>query len=317
MPIKPPRLNFGDRIGIVTPASPPPDPNAIDHSIAVLESFGFKVELAASARKRLGFLAGNDRERARDLMRMFSTPKIRALFCLRGGYGTARILPLLDYALIRANPKILLGYSDITSLHCALLKQAGLVSFHGPMLNSDLIKKNLPPFTLQCLLRMLMEAAPPGSICDDTTNKSISVLRTGKVSGELLGGNLSVLNTTLGTAYQPSFKGKILFLEDLNEPPYRCDRLLTHLLNSGALTQVAGIAIGSISNCATPKASPAHEYTQTLQDVLQDRLLPLRIPVVTGLPFGHARLNATLPLGVRAILDARKGDLIITEPAVS
>src|SRR6266436_5746938 len=197
MPIKPPRLSYGDTIGIVAPASPPPDPKATDRAVEVLQGLGFKVKLAPNVRKRWGFLAGSDRERAADLMQMFTDRKVQAVLCVRGGYGTARLLPLLDYGLIRANPKILVGGSDITSLHCALLRKANLVSFHGPMLNATFAKPDVPHFTLQSFLDTLMRPVAAGSICRNYRGKTVSVLRRGRASGALLGGNISVLCTTL------------------------------------------------------------------------------------------------------------------------
>ncbi len=316
MPIKPHRLSPGETIGIVAPASAPPDPKAIDRSVAVLEGLGFKVKLAPNARKRRGFLAGSDRERAADLMKMFVDARIKAILCVRGGYGTARLLSLLDFPTIARNPKIFIGYSDITSLHCAFLAKANLVSFHGPMLNSEFIREDLPDFTLRSFSRTLMRASAPGGICQGYKTKTVSILRRGTAAGRLIGGNLSLLCTTLGTPYQPSFKDKILFLEDLDEPPYRFDRMLTHLLNAGLLQQVAGVAVGLNKNCKDPKARTATEYRQTLEDVLRERLLPLKVPVVAGLPFGHVRHNATLPIGVQATLDAERGDLAINEAAV-
>jgi muramoyltetrapeptide carboxypeptidase len=316
MPIKPQRLNAGDTIGIIAPASAPPDPKNIDRSVAVLERLGFKTKLAPNVRKRWGFLAGSDRDRASDLMKMFADPKVKAIICVRGGYGTARLLPLLDYGVIRRNPKIFLGYSDITSLHCAFLVEAGLISFHGPMLNSDFVHKDFPDFTLASCLRTLMKASPAGSISAGYKGKTVSILRRGKVSGALIGGNISILCSTLGTPWQPSFKNKILFFEDLDEVPYRFDRMLTHLLNAGLLQQVAGVAIGVNADCFDPYAKTMKEYRQTCEDVFRERLLPLKIPVVMGLPFGHIPLNATLPVGARATLDTNKGDLIITESAV-
>jgi muramoyltetrapeptide carboxypeptidase len=316
MLLKPARLSPGDTLGIVAPASAPPDPKSIDQSVAALEQLGFKPKLAPKVRSRWGFLAGNDRDRAADLMRMFADRKVKGILCVRGGYGAPRLLPLLDYRVIRAHPKIFVGYSDITSLHCAFLKKAGLVSFHGPMLNSDFIKSDFPDFTWQSFRRTLIFPAPAGSICQDYHKKTVAILRPGLVSGPLLGGNLSLLCTVLGTPFQPSFKNAILFLEDLDEAPYRYDRLLTHLLNAGVLRQVAGIAIGVNKNCKDPKARTAKEYRQTLEDVFKDRLLPLKVPLVIGLPFGHVPLNATLPIGVQATLDAHKGDLIIDEAAV-
>jgi muramoyltetrapeptide carboxypeptidase len=317
MLLKPPRLNPGDTIAIVSPASAPPDPGAIDRSVAALERLGFKVKLAPNARKRWGFLAGSDRERASDLMRMFEDRKVNAILCVRGGYGSSRLIPLLDYRAIREHPKIFVGYSDLTSLHCAFLVKSGLISFHGPMLNSDFIKKDLPDFTLQNFLRTLMQATAPGSIRDGYKGRTVAILRRGTASGPLIGGNISLLCATLGTSYQPSFKKSILFFEDLDEVPYRFDRMLTHLLNAGLLQQVAGIAIGINANCFDPKAKGAREYRQTLEDVFRERLLPLKIPIVSGLPFGHVPMNATLPVGIRVTLEGIKGDLLITEPAVS
>jgi muramoyltetrapeptide carboxypeptidase len=250
-------------------------------------------------------------------MDSFSDRCVKAIVCLRGGYGTARLLPLLDYGLIRRNAKIFVGFSDVTSLHCAFLKKSGLISFHGPMAASHFIRKELPDFSLRSFLRTLMDPASPGGIRQGYNGKTIRILRRGMVSGPLIGGNLSVLCTLLGTSFQPAFKGRILFLEDLDEPPYRIDRMLTHLINAGALKQVAGIAVGLCENCEDPKADSSGEYRQTLQDVLKERLLPLNVPVVIGLPFGHAPHNATLPVGARATLDAERGDLIITGAVVA
>ena len=350
MPVKPPRLQFGQTIAIIAPASAPPDPKAIDRSIGVIEGLGFKARLAPNVRKRWGFLAGSDRERASDIMKMFTDSRVHAILCIRGGYGTARLLPLLDYQAIRANPKIFVGFSDITSLHCAFLVKSNLVTFHGPMLNSDFNKKDCPEFTVQSFLRTLMSPSPAGSLCscrhphsdrnlnlgrnrpitsspaekkkprtETSTLSAVPItLSTGTptASGRLIGGNISLLCTTIGTPWQPSFKNKILFFEDLDEIPYRFDRMLTHLLHAGLLQQVSGIAIGTNADCEDPKAKEFKEYRQTLQDVLEERLRPLKVPMVMNLPFGHVPFNATLPIGIRATLDAAKSDLIITESAV-
>ncbi|HVM51227.1 MAG TPA: LD-carboxypeptidase [Candidatus Acidoferrum sp.] len=316
MPVIPDRLERGDTIGIIAPASAPPDPKNIDRSVAVLEKLGFQARLAPNVRKRWGFLAGSDRERASDLMKMFADPRIKAILCVRGGYGTSRLLPLLDYGVIRRNPKAFIGYSDITSLHCAFLLKSNLVSFHGPMLNSDFVKPRFPEFTLQSFLRVLMKPSAYGSVCAGYKKETVTILRRGVASGLLIGGNLTLLCASLGTPYQPPFKGGILFFEDLDEVPYRFDRMLTQLLNAGLLQQVAGVAIGVNANCKDPKAKTAKEYRQTLEDVFKERLLPLKVPVVAGLPFGHIPLNATLPVGVRVTLDADHGDLLITQPAV-
>jgi muramoyltetrapeptide carboxypeptidase len=316
MPILPDRLSYGDTIGLVAPASPPPDPATIDRSIERLEALGFKPRLAPNARRRHGFLAGSDRQRAGDLMRMFADREVKAILCVRGGYGASRLLPLLDYDSIRANPKIVVGCSDITSLHCALLVRANLVSFHGPMLNSDFARRDMPDFTWQGFRRTLMHPTPAGAIGNGYRTKTVEVLRPGVASGPLVGGNLTLLCAMLATPFAPQFKGRILFLEDVDEAPYRFDRMLTQLLNAGLLQQVAGIAIGINSGCEDPRAKGTKEYRQTLRDVLWERLRPLKVPVLMGLPFGHTPCNATLPLGITATLDAVQGDLIIDKPAV-
>ena len=324
MPIKPPHLEPGDTLGIVAPASAPPEPKNVDRAVAVLEKLGFKIKLAPNVHKRWGFLAGSDRERASDLMRMFADKRVNAILCVRGGYGTARLLPRLDYAAIRRNAKIFVGYSDITSLHCAFLTKADLISFHGPMLNSDFAHDDMPEFTLKSFLRTLGGSKVktldprklPIAISQGYRRKTVRVLRPGIARGQLIGGNLTLLCTTIGTPWQPPFRGRILFLEDVGENPYRVDRKLTYLLNCGLLQQVAGVAIGLNKDCDDPKAKHATEYRQTLEDVFKERLRPLKIPVVMGLPFGHVPHNATLPVGGNATLDATRGELVLTEAAV-
>ena len=315
--LKPDRLCFGDTIGIVAPASAPQDPKAVDRAAAALERFGFKPKLAKNVRARLGFLAGTDRERATDLMAMFADKSVKGIICLRGGYGAARILDRLDFEVIRRNPKILSGYSDITSLHSALAKKVNLISIHAPMLNGALADPKVPEFTKNSFFRTVMDAIPAGSICHDYEGKTISILRKGAAEGQLVGGNLSLLCASLGTPFAPSFKDKILFFEDVSEKPYRLDRLLTQLLNAGVFSQVAGVAVGVNSECEDESENPSGEYRQSGADVVKERLSSLRVPVVVGLPFGHVDLNATIPVGVRAQLDGKSGDLIITEAAVS
>lgn len=315
--IRPPRLNPGDTLGIIAPASAPPDPKAVDRAVAVLEQLGYKTKLAPNVHKRWGYLAGSDRDRASDLMRMFTDKKVNAILCVRGGYGTARLLPLLDYKTIRANAKIFVGYSDITSLHCAFLEKAGLISFHGPMLNSDFATPKLPEFTVQSFLQGLASQQSLANIAAGYREKTVTALRRGVARGQLIGGNIAILGTLIGTPWQPSFRNAILFLEDVGEAPFRWDRMLTQLSNCGLLQQVAGIAIGLNADCEDPQAKTAKEYRQTLDDVLRDRLLGLKVPIVTGLPFGHVPHNATLPVGVRVELDATRGELHLLEPGVS
>jgi len=315
---KPPCLQPGDVIGIVAPASAPPDPKAVDRVVGQVEGMGFKAKLGRHVRARLGFLAGTDRERAADLMGMFNARRVDGIICLRGGYGTARLFERLDFKLIREKAKVFCGYSDITSLHCALLVKAGLITYHSPMLNEGLGSDGYPEFSVTAFKRTVMNIQPAGSILAGCQRKSeIEIVRRGVAEGRLVGGNLSVLVTTLGTPYQPEFRGRILFIEDVGEVPYRLDRLFTHLLNAGVLQQVAGVAVGVNRECEDPKAKSAGEYRQGSVDVVRERLAQLRVPVVMGLPFGHQPFNATIPVGVRARLDAVHGDLVMLESAVA
>lgn len=315
MLIRPRHLEPGSTLGIIAPASAPPDPKNVDRAIAALEKLKFKTKLAKNVHKRNGFLAGTDRERAADVMQMFADQKVDGIICVRGGYGTARLLPLLDYAAIKRHPKVFVGYSDITSLHCAFLVKSNLISFHGPMLNSDFAHDDMPAFTTQSFLRTLMRPEPYGDIAAGYEGK-VKTLRGGVAHGQLIGGNLSILCASLGTPWQPSFRDRVVFFEDVDEVPYRFDRMLTQLLNAGLLQQAAGIAIGINHDCFDPKAKGAKEYRQTMEDVLRERLLPLKVPVVMDLPFGHVPINATIPVGTRVTLDATKGRLIVSEAAV-
>ena len=313
---KPERLRFGDTVGIVAPASAPDDAEDVDNFAEALAKLGFKPKLAPNVRKRLGFLAGDDQARASDLMAMFGDHDVKAIICLRGGYGSARLLRMLDYRTIRKSAKIFVGFSDITSLHSAFLTHAKMVSFHGPTLNTSITDAKPGKFSLDSLKKTLMEPSAPGGICDEATHQAVTILQKGTVTGPLIGGNLSVLAATIGTPYQLPFKDAIFFFEDVDEKPYRFDNWLTQLLNAGLLQQVAGVAVGTNKDCVDPDAAKSKEFHQTVEDVLKDRLLPLGVPVVTGLPFGHVHNNATLPVGLQATLDGVNGDLIIDEPAV-
>jgi muramoyltetrapeptide carboxypeptidase len=315
--LKPERLCFGDTIAIVAPASPPPDPKAVDRAVEALERYGFKPKLGKYVRDRHGFLAGSDRDRAADVMEMFMDKSVKAIMCLRGGYGSARLLGRLDYEVIRRHAKIFSGFSDITSLHCAFAAKVNMISIHAPMLNSGLQARDVPEFTRASFFRTVMEPKPAGSICAGCEKKNVTILRGGAAEGHLIGGNLSVLCAAIGTPFEPSFKDRILFLEDIGEKPYRLDRMLTQLFNAGILRQLAGIAVGVNRDCEDTKNPEVKEYRQTSADVIKERLSELGMPVVTDLPFGHVPLNATIPVGAHARLDADNGDLIITEAAVS
>jgi muramoyltetrapeptide carboxypeptidase len=314
--IKPARLCTGDVIGIVAPASPANGPDDVDSFTTALIKLGFQPKLSPNIHMRLGYLAGDDQSRASDLMGMFADNSVKAIMCARGGYGSGRLLQALDYKFIKRHPKIFIGFSDITALHCAIQTHSRLVTFHGPTLNTSITEGDLSDFSLQCLLKTVTKTSAPGGICDASTRKAVNILQKGTATGPLIGGNLSVFCNLVGTPYQPRFKGAIFFFEDVNEKPYRFDGRLTQLLNAGLLQQVAGVAVGTNRGCVDPDAAKLGGSQQSLEDVLRDRLLPLGVPVLMNLPFGHVRDNATLPVGLQATLDAENGDLIVNEPAV-
>jgi muramoyltetrapeptide carboxypeptidase len=312
--LKPERLCPGDVVGLIAPASAPPDPKSVDRAAAALEKFGYQPKLGKNVRARHGFIAGTDRERAADVMAMFADKKVKAIFCLRGGYGCTRILERLDLEIIRRHPKIFSGYSDITALHSVFASKLGMISFHAPMWNGALADPKVPAFTKNSFFKTVTEQKPFGSICDGYDKKNVSILRGGIAEGRLVGGNLSLICATLGTPFAPDFKNKILFFEDISERPYRLDRLLTQLWSAGIFSQVAGVAVGVNADCDEKSASK--EWQQSGADVVKEGLEKLRVPTVIGLPFGHVSLNATIPVNALARLDAEHGDLVITEAAV-
>ena len=313
MPVlKPKRLSSGDQIAIITPASPPFTDDVVDRAATMIRSWGYTPKLSKNVRKRTGFLAGTDKQRKEDLVSAFKDKKTKAILCVRGGYGTARLLNSIPWNILKSNPKILIGCSDITALHLSFMHRIKLLSFHGPMPQS-LVQDTCPTFTSASLQRALKGGANSlGTICSGYDDKkTINVLRSGRASGSLIGGNLSMICSLLGTGFLPSFKGKILCLEEVSEAPYRIDRMLTQLHLSGILDQVSGIALGIFSECEYPPSNGPKK--QTLQEVLKERLGSLKIPIVYGLPFGHIPNNATLPMGAKAVLDGKNGDLQIVE----
>jgi len=246
---------------------------------------------------------------------MFKDPKIHAVICLRGGYGTARLLQSIDYNMIRKNPKIFVGFSDITSLHIAFHKKSRLVTFHGPMVTSNYAHSKGRKYSMGGLLRMITKPEPFGSILKGSGIKKGKTLIKGKVTAPLVGGNLSILVSLLGTPWEFSTKRRILFIEEVGEANYRIDRMFTHLLNAGKLNQASGIVLGQFSDTEVKPTSDGRP-TQTLKQIFKDRLGSLNIPIAFGFPFGHEKITATLPIGIKATLDATKADLIIQDAAV-
>jgi muramoyltetrapeptide carboxypeptidase len=296
--IKPPRLKEGDRIGIIAPAGPVLQ-DEVRPGLDYLESLGFEPVCAPHLFDQKGYLAGEDKARVKDLHAMVRDKKIKALLCARGGYGTHRILQNLDYPLFSRNPKIFVGYSDITALLFALYKKSGIFTIHGPVLR-DLLKGGDGNATL--LLKLMTS--------DELTTVNFprgTAVKKGRAEGVLLGGNLSLICHLIGTPFLPSFKGKLLFIEEKGEPLYRIDRMLTHILLSGELEKCAGLMVGSFKECGDPAS---------VIDLVRERCSRLNMPILAGLPVGHGEQNVPLPIGARAVFDTRTMSLEIKEPCV-
>ncbi|SHK06363.1 S66 peptidase family protein [Rhodothermus profundi] len=305
----PPPLRPGDRVAVIAPASPP-DPEKLEAGIRRLEAAGLTVERGQTLALQRGYLAGDDQMRAKELNHYLQRTDIRAIFCARGGYGCLRLLPLLDYEAATRTPKLLIGYSDITALHLALLRRAHVPGLSGPMVATDwpLLDRE----TEQRFWEMAQGAAPhPLSFVG---NASPHVLRPGEAEGLLIGGTLSVLVRLIGTPYLPDLNGAILFLEDVGEAPYRIDGMLAQLHLAGVLDRLAGLILGYFTECAPAASAPS----LTLQDVLHDYLGRASYPVVTDFPYGHVLSKNTLPIGVRARLIAGEAgvQLSLLEPVV-
>jgi len=309
MPQKPTVLRKGDMIRVVAPASPEEDPSSLNKNLVKLRELGFNVSLGQCVRKlrTLGYLAGTDEERAKELNDAFRDDKVDAIFCVTGGYGTSRILPSLDYDLIKSNPKIFLGYSDITTLHIAMHQKSDLITFHGPLLTSE-----FTDYTLTWLLRTLKDPEPLGELTNPSDGPIIKTINEGKASGKLVGGNLTLMACTLGTPYEIDTKNKILFLEDTQEPPYRIDRYLTHLWLGHKLQDAAGIVVGEFT-----KYEPTQTPSLTLWDVLKDRIGGSGKPAIYGLCCGHGKHHLTIPSGVEARLDATERRIWVEESATN
>lgn len=306
--IAPKVLKKGDNLGLIAPASPTPV-EKIEASIEKVKELGFRVTVGESCYGVHGYLSGKDEIRANDINNMFKDESIDGIWCIRGGYGTPRILDMLDYDAIRLNPKILIGYSDITALHIAINQKCGLVTFHGPMVSTELIY-GLDDFTYDYLIKNVMNTEPLG-IINNPKDLEIKTLVKGKCNGVLIGGNLSLVAGTIGTPFEIDTKGKILFLEDIDEEPYRIDRMLTQLKLAGKLDDAEGFILGHWNNCIAEEP----EKSLTLMEVFEEIITPLCKPTVYNFMSGHCMPMITIPFGVKAELDADNKTLILNEAA--
>lgn len=305
-------LNPGDTVALVSPSAATDELLNLQIAQEAMQALGFKVKTGAHYAARRGHLAGTDAERAGDLNAMFADSQVRAIVCVRGGSGAARLLPLLDYGMIRENPKVLLGYSDITALHCALQAKLGLVTFHGPIASGSWNTFNVDQFKRMFFERQLMEyknVLDPGDDLVPRKNRTVTI-RGGKARGELIGGNLAVLTALAGSPYMPDFTDKILFLEDIGEAPYRIDRMFTTLQLMGALDKIKGFIFGQCTDC-----DPGDGYgSLTLDQIFADYIVPLKIPAYRGAMIGHIREQFIVPVGGEVELDADSGSFRMLRP---
>ncbi|MBU0744879.1 MAG: LD-carboxypeptidase [Gammaproteobacteria bacterium] len=314
-PILPSRLKVGDTVGLVSPGYRVTENIQIQFAIERMQALGLKVKLGKHVYTRYGYLAGTDENRADDINQMFADPEVKAIIALRGGWGSNRILGLLKYKTIKNNPKIFMGYSDITSLLLAINAKTGLVTFHGPM---AVLTWN--EFTTNYAKDILFNAkkitfSNPIEKEDDLTQTKnrIVTIRKGKASGKLLGGSLTLLTSMIGSKYLPKFNGAILFVEDIDEDIYKVDRMLTQLKTAGVLDKIAGFVFGKCTSCQVK--NPTYG-SLTFQQVLEHHIVPLKIPAWYGSMIGHDDKIFTLPEGTLVTIDAEKGTIEMLEPAV-
>ncbi|UUR06887.1 S66 peptidase family protein [Sphingomonas glaciei] len=313
---KPPRLRAGDRVSIVAPAGFYADGFDFQLVTEAITAMGLVPVPGSHWKDRFGYLAGTDRDRAADFNAAFADPTTRAVLAMRGGWGSQRILPLLDWKTIAANPKLLVGFSDITALHLAIQARAGFPTIHGPTAGSSWSKVSYAAFRDLAFDGKLPTYRNTPGDQDRLVQRQgrYQTLRPGKASGKLLGGNLTVLTSLVGTPWLPDFSGAILFLEDTDEAPYRIDRMLTQIGQAGILRRVAGVVFGQCTNC---KPSDGSTSLFTLNEVFDQHLKPLGVPVYTGAMFGHIEDQFSLPVGCRAEIDADAGTIRLLEAPVA
>ena len=308
--VKPPALKAGDLVGLITPASNVVNPGDWARMEQSMRGLDLEIRLGKNVRRNgsgsRGYIAGSIDERLADLHEMFRDPAVKGIFAIRGGYGAPQLLDRIDYELVRKNPKIFVGYSDITALHLAFHQKLGLVTFHGPTANSK-----FPPFTLSHFRKAMFSAEPLGPVLNPAEMRQV---KGGTASGRLVVGNLSLISNLMGTPFEIDTRDKILMLEDVGEEAFRIDRMLTQLKLAGKLDHVAGVVWGECEKC---KSTPGVDVPLTEREVVDRILGGLGVPVLAGLSFGHTDDQLTLPQGVMATLNATAGTLTIEESAVT
>lgn len=314
--VRPPRLQAGMKVGLVAPASPVAEDEDARAAVDLLESLGFEVRPGRQIFQRSAYLAGDDAARAADFNEIARDPSVDAIVCLRGGYGSARILPAIDYDALARRPRVIIGYSDITALLNAVYQRTGLITFHGPI-----AAQNFSEYTYSEYEKVLIDRCGPCALgappeielrpgVVERENRLTPIVG-GRAEGRLIGGNLTLLAHLVGTPYEPDYHGAILVLEDVYEAPYSIDRMLTHLWLAGRLQRCAGIALGKFTETETDG------NTFSVESVLRDRFEPLGLPTLRGLMINHVDDQTVVPIGASARLDVDAGTLTLLEPAVS
>ncbi|WP_210366585.1 LD-carboxypeptidase [Bacillus sp. REN3] len=299
--VKPPRLKKGDTVGVIAPASPPNQEN-LTRGLKFIEELGLTYKLGKYIKEEHGYLSGKDEERLSDLHDMFIDESIKGIICAGGGYGTARIAARMDFEMVKTNPKIFWGYSDITFLHTAIRQQTGLVTFHGPMLASDIGKVDANQISKDYFSQLF----EPIEIVYNEKIAPLEEIVPGIAEGILVGGNLSLLSSSMGTPFEIDTEGKILLIEDVNEEPRAIDRMLNQLHMAGKLEAAEGIVIGDFNNCV-----PERERSLSLDEVLAHYMKLAKRPALKGFGIGHCSPHISVPLGTRAKLDTAAKALII------
>jgi muramoyltetrapeptide carboxypeptidase len=305
VPLRAPALRPGDQVMLVSPAGPA-RPERVARGVDLLTGWGLRATLSPDVYARHGYLGGTDEQRLAGLHAALRDPDVRGVMCTRGGYGTQRIIDALDLSGLAADPKVVVGFSDITALQLALWRSARLATVHGP--GAAWLDERTPAESAASL-RAAMMTADPVVVTAGSTEDTFGVRVPGRATGTLLGGNLCMLASSVGTRDFPSLDGAILLLEEVAEPPYKVDRMLTHLRRAGLLHGLAGVALGQFTGCADG-------WPVSIVDVLGERLGDLGVPVLGGLPVGHGQGQRSVPVGVPATLDAGAGTLTAA-PAVS
>ncbi len=315
--IKPYAIKKGDTVGLITPGTAVSDPDELSKVVETVDYLGLKYKFGKYVKSGTGYKSRTVEERADDLHSMFKDPEVKGVFCIRGGYGSIQILDYVNYELIRENPKVFLGYSDITALHLAISKFSGLVTFHGPVMTSA-----FTDFTMNSFKHIIMSNEVIGKVTNPSYMNNfrkahpIRTIKNGTAEGKLIGGNLSLICALMGTKFEINTKESILFLEDVGEEPFRIDRMLSQLKIAGKFKEAKGIIFGECAGCNYDKPNSSRIWDYALGEILDHIFSDLSIPVVYGLTIGHTPNQITLPVGLKATLDADSGSITINESAV-